>query len=80
MQQTILATDIYILPRSGNLFEPQSYYMYLHQSVNINLVIHGIRSERYGKKPGYEMPLIYVFGVLRLGFWGCDKHFLYWGF
>ena len=26
----------------------------------------------------YEMPLIYVFGVLRLGYWG--EHFSHWGF
>ena len=28
----------------------------------------------------YEMPLIYVFGVLGLGLWGCGDHFLYCGF
>ena len=27
----------------------------------------------------YETPLIYVFGVGGLGFWGWGEHFLYWG-
>ena len=28
----------------------------------------------------YEMPLIYVFGVLGLGLWGWGEDFLCWGF
>ena len=32
-----------------------------------------------GKTPMYEMPLIYVFGIWGLGFWGWGEHLLYWG-
>ena len=32
------------------------------------------------KMPMHEMPLIYVFGVWGLGFWGWGEHFRYWGF